>query len=103
VHKLLSGQPIRVLALGGSITGGQGAVDGAPYVSRFKSWIQETFPHPDHQLRSSGFGGGTSSIFALCAQHIAHAVSCGLPRTACLHCFGPLARLAACLPSFLLT
>ena len=43
-------------------------------MQRFNSWIQQTFPHPDHRLRSSGFGGGTSSIYAVCALHIAHAV-----------------------------
>ena len=72
VHRLLTGQPVRVLEIGGSITLTQGATpwtDG--YTPRFNSWIEQTFPHADHRLRFVGFGGGTSAIYAVCAHHVA--------------------------------
>ncbi len=45
--KLLAGQPVKVYALGGSVTGGGGSshAPARAYVSRFFKWINTTFPH----------------------------------------------------------
>lgn len=47
VAKLLAGQPVKVFALGGSVTGGGGSSypPATAYVSRFFQWINATFPH----------------------------------------------------------
>lgn len=46
-----AGQPIKVVAEGGSVTKGHGPIHrGNSWLHRFYSWVNETFPHPDHQL-----------------------------------------------------
>ncbi len=63
-HKLLSGKPISLSAVGGSITAGQGASHLRPVMARIWSWIREVAPMPpgqaNHTLRHGAFGGSTS-------------------------------------------
>jgi len=48
---LLAGQPIKMVALGGSVTKNHGPIRKEnAYLPRLFAWINETFPHPDHQL-----------------------------------------------------
>lgn len=72
VHKLLSGDPISVSTLGGSVTAGQGALHGGPYVARWFNWLREISPSPtasvDHTLKNPAFGGSTSGIFTVCVN-----------------------------------
>ncbi|KAL4427737.1 hypothetical protein ABPG75_001826 [Micractinium tetrahymenae] len=68
--KLLRGEPITAILLGGSVTFGQGASQRGvtDYASRVLAWINATFPHPGHRLINSGVGGAISSYFALCTE-----------------------------------
>ena len=48
---LFAGQPIKVVALGGSVTKGHGPANPEnSWVNRFFGWVNETFPHPQHQF-----------------------------------------------------
>lgn len=68
--KLLAGEPITAVLLGGSVTFGQGArhLGVSDYASRVLAWINATFPHPGHRLAKAGVGGAISSYFALCTE-----------------------------------
>lgn len=65
-HKLLSGQPVSIVIVGGSVAAGQGAVHGNSFATRFYRWVQQAFPHPDHRLHNAGIGGTNSMTFAAC-------------------------------------
>ncbi|KAL4419206.1 hypothetical protein ABPG77_000600 [Micractinium sp. CCAP 211/92] len=69
-HKLLSGQPVSVALLGGSITQGSGSSPPhlGMYALRVLRWINETFPNPKHVLRNSGHGAVPSSYFSMCVS-----------------------------------
>ena len=48
---MLAGQPVKVVALGGSVTKNHGPKrEENAYLPRLFAWINETFPHPDHQF-----------------------------------------------------
>ncbi|GAB4814840.1 hypothetical protein N2152v2_001886 [Parachlorella kessleri] len=68
---MLAGEPVTVVALGGSVT--WGAIQGNGYASQFFSWITATFPtrpgKGPHRLLNRGVGGATSSLFATCTRH----------------------------------
>ncbi|PRW51157.1 hypothetical protein C2E21_5422 [Chlorella sorokiniana] len=71
VHKLLSGDQISVSTLGGSVTAGQGAMHGGPYVARWFNWLNEISPRQqpsEHTLKNPAFGGSTSGIFTVCVN-----------------------------------
>ncbi|KAL4427825.1 hypothetical protein ABPG75_001914 [Micractinium tetrahymenae] len=69
--KLLAGQPIKVYALGGSVTGGGGSSypPATAYVSRFFRWINATFPHRDHVFVNRAIPASTAFLFATCLSH----------------------------------
>lgn len=71
--KLLAGQPIKVFALGASVTRGIGATSPSlSYVSRFFEFLNTTFPHSEHQFHNRGIGGTNSGVYAVCAEHMVH-------------------------------
>ena len=46
-----AGQPIKIVTLGGSVTFGHGPREPANvWINQLYTWINETFPHPKHQL-----------------------------------------------------
>jgi hypothetical protein len=61
-QKLLSGQPISVLMLGGSLTFGKGAssMGSTDWVTLFFSWLRSSFPVQGGGDDSSGSGGSGS-------------------------------------------
>ncbi|KAL4422279.1 hypothetical protein ABPG75_008476 [Micractinium tetrahymenae] len=69
-HKLLSGQPVSVALLGGSVTQGTGSdpPHTGAYALRVLRWINETFPHPGHVLKNNGHGAVPSSYFSMCVS-----------------------------------
>ncbi|KAL4442042.1 hypothetical protein ABPG77_011303 [Micractinium sp. CCAP 211/92] len=69
--KLLAGQPVKVYALGGSVTGGGGSshAPARAYVSRFFKWINTTFPHREHVLVNRAIPASTAFLFATCLSH----------------------------------
>ncbi|KAI3428300.1 hypothetical protein D9Q98_006679 [Chlorella vulgaris] len=68
--KLLAGKPIKVFALGGSITGGGGAtIPKLGYVERFFSFIQAAFPHEEHVMVNKAIAASTAFLYATCLQH----------------------------------
>ena len=69
-HKLLSGQPISLSAVGGSITAGQGARYGMPYMKRIWDWIEDVSPNANHYLKHAAFGGSTSGPHGVLALAI---------------------------------
>ena len=69
--KLLSGHPITVVAIGGSVTAAGGSDPaGVSYIARFFTYINATFPHAGHVLRNKGMGAWSSSQFEPCLQNI---------------------------------
>jgi len=70
--KLQNGEPVTIAAVGGSITTGQGATtnDGViqGYVQMYFKYINDTWPHNDHVLINTAFGGTTSSIYTMCLE-----------------------------------
>lgn len=71
-RKLLAGEAVSVVTLGGSVTQGVGAPGGRSYSHRLFEWVNTTFPVPpgakQHTFTNRGIGGTTSSLFGLCAQ-----------------------------------
>lgn len=72
-HKLLSGQPVSVSAVGGSVTAGQGAQYGNGFMKRIWDWIQEVSPTANHTLKHGAFGGSASGIFTVCVKDMVQA------------------------------
>lgn len=66
--KLLLGQPVSVLVIGGSITEGAGVHDfvSESFVWNTFKWLQETFPGAEHILSNEASGGGSSLMFRRC-------------------------------------
>eukprot|EP00884_Botryococcus_braunii_P016639 jgi/Botrbrau1/3659/Bobra.0204s0049.1 len=71
--KLLSGHPIKVVVLGGSIMGGgEVYVLRQPtdsFVGQIFTWINETFPHPDHKFHNGALPATGSAFIAICLSH----------------------------------
>ncbi|KAL4424189.1 hypothetical protein ABPG75_001490 [Micractinium tetrahymenae] len=75
-HKLLSGQPLSVTALGGSVTSGNGAYARRPedqplsvgYVKRFEQFLQAVSPEAGHVVKNSALSGVTSGVYSVCAN-----------------------------------
>ncbi|KAK9861685.1 hypothetical protein WJX84_001496 [Apatococcus fuscideae] len=70
LQKLREGKPVGVGISGGSITIGTGTKifneDG--FFGRIVSWINATYPHPDHTFVNGGMGGSTSGYMAQCIE-----------------------------------
>ncbi|EJD51813.1 hypothetical protein AURDEDRAFT_142703 [Auricularia subglabra TFB-10046 SS5] len=75
VHKALSGLPVTISVLGGSISSCHGAGDDpiSPrcYPARFFSWWNEMFPHPASELTNGAMRRTDSAYFSFChALHL---------------------------------
>ncbi|KAK9823328.1 hypothetical protein WJX72_001962 [[Myrmecia] bisecta] len=72
MHKLVSGQPVGVTVIGGSVSEGGGvwltARSTDSYVGRIFSWIKSTFPGAKHRLHNGAIGGVASLYFAQCVD-----------------------------------
>eukprot|EP00887_Chlorella_sp_A99_P003010 scaffold9.g3010.t1 len=68
--KLVAGEPVTIVAIGGSVTAGAGVGNNLQwaYVSRFLSWINSTFPHPQHRLLNQGVAASTTGLYAVCTS-----------------------------------
>lgn len=67
--KLLAGQPIRVVMLGGSVTNSAAyAAQGLSYATRFFSFINTTWPNPGHSFVNWGQPSANSAWFAPCVD-----------------------------------
>ncbi|CAL5221891.1 g4156 [Coccomyxa viridis] len=71
LQKLLNGDAVTMVALGGSITAGQGVTMARDnYVERLYRWVQATFPNDQHRLLNKGLPGTTSAYVSPCALQI---------------------------------
>lgn len=67
--KLLSGQAVKIVLMGGSWTSGSGVENSAnSWVPKFLGWVNETFPNPNHAFLNQATRGVTSGFFAPCLQ-----------------------------------
>lgn len=79
LDKLINGKPVTLLALGGSVTAGQGAFEEPfSYWTQFVKYVNETFPvtatdgtKRKHRFLNLAFGGSTSQIFTMCINTMA--------------------------------
>ncbi|CAK9781302.1 hypothetical protein CC85DRAFT_286107 [Cutaneotrichosporon oleaginosum] len=73
IHKAMTGQPVTVSVLGGSITACHGAGDDpvSPrcWPSKFFEWWNGVFPHPLSQLYNGAARLTDSAYFAYCSKH----------------------------------
>ncbi|TXT03892.1 hypothetical protein VHUM_04315 [Vanrija humicola] len=73
LRKAMSGMPITISVLGGSVTACQGAGDDlvAPecYPHRFYDWWNTVFPHPNNELTNGAVKRTDSAYFAYCSSH----------------------------------
>ncbi|KDD72726.1 hypothetical protein H632_c2971p0, partial [Helicosporidium sp. ATCC 50920] len=68
VSKLLRGQPVKVVTMGGSTTAGRGAYRGRPYPTRVGEWLDRTFPGANHTVVNIGMGATSSTLFSVCNE-----------------------------------
>ncbi|BDA43799.1 hypothetical protein COCOBI_04-8160 [Coccomyxa sp. Obi] len=67
-EKLLRGEPVTMVTLGGSITAGQGvSMSGDAYIPRIYDWIQTVFPNKKHRFLNRALPGTTSVYVSPCA------------------------------------
>ncbi|CAL8468221.1 g7760 [Coccomyxa elongata] len=67
-EKLLRGDPVTMVTLGGSISAGQGvSVPGDAYIPRVYDWIQTVFPNKKHRFLNRALPGTTSAYVSPCA------------------------------------
>ena len=57
-----AGQPVSVTAVGGSVTAGQGALHGGPFMTRLWDFIRKVSPQAKHTLKHGAFGGSVSGL-----------------------------------------
>ncbi|EJD01844.1 Cap64 protein [Fomitiporia mediterranea MF3/22] len=73
IHKALSGLPVTISILGGSVSACHGAGDDpiSPrcYPSRFFQWWNEVFPHPASELTNGAQRRTDSAYFSFCSAH----------------------------------
>lgn len=73
IHKAMTGQPVSIAVLGGSITACHGAGDNPVsrrcWPSRFFEWWNDVFPHPLSAMYNGAARLTDSSYFAYCSQH----------------------------------
>jgi hypothetical protein len=69
----MSGQPITISVLGGSVTACHGAGDDPMsarcWPSRLFDWWNKVFPHPANELTNGAERKTDSAYFAYCAVH----------------------------------
>lgn len=66
---LYAGQPVVVIAIGGSITsGGDVSESKEIWASRVFQWIKTTFPHDGHKFFNSAKNATPASLFAACLE-----------------------------------
>ncbi|EIE19265.1 hypothetical protein COCSUDRAFT_58561 [Coccomyxa subellipsoidea C-169] len=66
--KLLRGEPVTMVTLGGSISAGQGVtVSSDAYIPRIYEWVSSVFPHKNHRFLNRALPGTTSSYVSPCA------------------------------------
>ncbi|KAJ7163359.1 hypothetical protein C8R46DRAFT_1103126 [Mycena filopes] len=73
LNKALSGQPVTISILGGSVSACHGAGDDpiSPkcYPSRFFEWWNSVFPHPASELTNGAMRRTNSEYFGFCSTH----------------------------------
>ncbi|KAK7042503.1 CAP64-like protein [Favolaschia claudopus] len=73
LNKALTGQPVTISIIGGSVSACHGAGDDpiAPkcYPSRFFQWWNTVFPHPASELTNGAMRRTSSEYFAFCSTH----------------------------------
>ncbi|KAJ6588248.1 CAP64-like protein [Mycena capillaripes] len=73
LNKALTGQPVTISILGGSISACHGSGDDpiSPkcYPSRFFQWWNTVFPHPASELTNGAMRRTNSEYFAFCSNH----------------------------------
>ncbi|KAJ7608455.1 hypothetical protein FB45DRAFT_387785 [Roridomyces roridus] len=73
LNKALTGQPVTISILGGSVSSCHGAGDDpiSPlcYPSRFFQWWNSVFPHPASELTNGAMRRTGSEYFAFCSTH----------------------------------
>ncbi|KAJ7507134.1 hypothetical protein B0H11DRAFT_2271654 [Mycena galericulata] len=73
LNKALTGQPVTISIVGGSISSCHGAGDDpiSPqcYPSRFFQWWNTVFPHPASELTNGAMRRTNSEYFAFCSRH----------------------------------
>ncbi|KAL7421525.1 hypothetical protein Q5752_003294 [Cryptotrichosporon argae] len=73
LQKAMSGAPVTMSILGGSVSACMGAgddpVSAACYPSRFFSWWQTVFPHPANELTNGATKRTDSAYYAYCNAH----------------------------------
>ena len=75
VNKLLTGQAVSVVTLGGSVTFGAGLTDlNLSYPNHLFRWMNATFQpapgQPAHRFKNNGIPGTSSALFAICTQDL---------------------------------
>ncbi|KAI7842797.1 hypothetical protein COHA_003543 [Chlorella ohadii] len=69
--KLLAGQPVSLVAIGGSVTSmGGREPDGESYIARVFQYINTTFPHRQHRMYNEGVPATSSETFEPCVESI---------------------------------
>ncbi|KAH8112798.1 Cap64 protein [Phellopilus nigrolimitatus] len=73
IHKALSGLPVTISVLGGSVSACHGAGDdpisSTCYPSRFFRWWNTVFPHPASELTNGAMRRTNSAYFSFCNEH----------------------------------
>ncbi|KAF8578818.1 hypothetical protein K439DRAFT_1395200 [Ramaria rubella] len=73
IRKALSGLPVTISVLGGSISACHGAgndpISPACYPSRFFQWWNQVFPHPASELTNGAVRRSNSAYFSFCHGH----------------------------------
>ncbi|PRW56718.1 hypothetical protein C2E21_4783 [Chlorella sorokiniana] len=68
---LMAGQPITAVVIGGSVSRGAGSTrPDRAFPAMFFSFLNASFPHPQHAFLNKAIGGTTSGIFATCAEKL---------------------------------
>lgn len=68
--RLLAGEPITAVTLGGSVTVGTGSSTYSThsYPARFFQFLNASFPHRDHVFLNKAIGATSSGLFSVCAE-----------------------------------
>ncbi|KAG8899281.1 cap64-like protein [Tulasnella sp. 403] len=73
IHKALSGLPVTISVLGGSVSACHGAGDNPIsqkcYPARFFNWWNSVFPHPASELTNGAMRKTDSAYFSFCNAH----------------------------------
>ncbi|KDQ06755.1 hypothetical protein BOTBODRAFT_39359 [Botryobasidium botryosum FD-172 SS1] len=73
IHKAMSGQPITMSVLGGSVSAchgsGEDPISSKCYPAQFFNWWNSVFPHPASELTNGAMRRTDSSYFSYCSAH----------------------------------